>query len=100
MKDAGAKADDPHSTAESPLPRGVDTVVLKPTGLPPVPVPEVLEQRGVAVQLVNPRQMKYPRGCKCHLQKLPAWLEKRMSPGAVDHQKQSASALGEVYRRL
>lgn len=64
VREFGTMTADLHAMADWLLACGVHTVALESTGVYWIPVYEVLEQRGLAVWLVDARQMKYVPGRK------------------------------------
>jgi transposase len=75
VREFGAMTDDLNAMADWLLACGVDTVALESTGVYWIPVYEVLERRGLAVWLVDARQMKYVPGRKSDVQDCQ-WLQK------------------------
>jgi transposase len=82
VREFGAMTDDLNALADWLLACGVDTVALESTGVYWIPVYEVLERRGLAVWLVDARQMKYVPGRKSDVQDCQ-WLQKLMSLGLL-----------------
>jgi transposase len=82
VREFGAMTDDLNAMADWLLSCGVDTVALESTGVYWIPVYEVLERRGLAVWLVDARQMKYVPGRKSDVQDCQ-WLQKLMSLGLL-----------------
>ncbi|WP_028219424.1 IS110 family RNA-guided transposase [Paraburkholderia oxyphila] len=82
VREFGATTCELHAMADWLLACGVDTVALESTGVYWIPVYEVLEQRGLAVWLVDARQMKYVPGRKSDVQDCQ-WLQKLMSLGLL-----------------
>ena len=80
VREFGAMTTDLNAMADWLLACGVDKVALESTGVYWIPVYEVLEQRGLGVWLVDPRQMKYVPGRKSDVQDCQ-WLQKLMSLG-------------------
>lgn len=68
VREFGAMTDDLHALADWLQQCGVDTVALESTGVYWIPLYNVLEQRGLAVWLVDARQMKYVPGRKSDVQ--------------------------------
>ena len=82
VREFGTMTDDLNAMADWLLACGVDTVALESTGVYWIPVYEVLERRGLAVWLVDARQMKYVPGRKSDVQDCQ-WLQKLMSLGLL-----------------
>ena len=82
VREFGAMTDDLNALADWLLSCGVDTVALESTGVYWIPVYEVLEQRGLAVWLVDARQVKYVPGRKSDVQDCQ-WLQRLMSYGLL-----------------
>ena len=61
---------------------GIRTVALESTGVYWIPVCEVLEDRGLEVVLVDPRQVKNVRGRKTDVEDA-AWIQKLHSFGLL-----------------
>src|SRR6202051_3657156 len=75
VREFGTMTDDLNAMADWLLACGVDTVALESTGAYWIPVYEVLERRGLAVWLVDARQMKYVPGRKERRPGLPMAAE-------------------------
>jgi transposase len=82
VREFGTMTDDLNAMADWLLACGVDTVALESTGAYWIPVYEVLERRGLAVWLVDARQMKYVPGRKSDVLDCQ-WLQKLMSLGLL-----------------
>src|SRR6266404_2740493 len=82
VREFGTMTDDLNAMADWLLACGVDTVALESTGAYWIPVYEVLERRGLAVWLVDARQMKYVPGRKSDVMDCQ-WLQKLMSLGLL-----------------
>jgi transposase len=82
VREFGTMTDDLHALADWLQQCGVDTVALESTGVYWIPLYDVLEQRGLAVWLVDARQMKYVPGRKSDVQDCQ-WLQKLMSLGLL-----------------
>ncbi|WP_294636912.1 IS110 family transposase [uncultured Aquabacterium sp.] len=82
VREVGTMTDDLHALADWLLECGVDVVALESTGVYWIPVYEVLEQRGLAVWLVDARQVKYVPGRKSDVQDCQ-WLQRLMSYGLL-----------------
>jgi len=82
VREFGTMTDDLNAMADWLLACGVDTVALESTGVYWIPVYEVLEQHGLAVWLVDARQMKYVPGRKSDVLDCQ-WLQKLMSLGLL-----------------
>ena len=82
VREFGAMTEDLQALADWLLGCGVDTVALESTGVYWIPVYEVLESRGLAVWLVDARQLKYVPGRKSDVQDCQ-WLQRLMSLGLL-----------------
>jgi len=82
VREFGPMTDDLNAMADWLIACGVDTVAVESTGVYWIPVYEVLEQRGLAVWLVDARQMKYVPGRKSDVQDCQ-WLQKLMTFGLL-----------------
>jgi transposase len=82
VREVGTMTDDLNGLADWLLECGVEVVALESTGVYWIPVYEVLEQRGLAVWLVDARQVKYVPGRKSDVQDCQ-WLQKLMSHGLL-----------------
>lgn len=82
VREFGAMTDDLNDLADWLVTCGIDTVALESTGVYWIPVYEILERRGLAVWLVDARQMKYVPGRKSDVQDCQ-WLQKLMSLGLL-----------------
>jgi transposase len=68
VREFGAMTDDSNALADWLLVCGIDTVARKSTDVYWIPLYKVLERRGLAVWLVDARQMKYAPGRKSDVQ--------------------------------
>jgi transposase len=82
VREFGAMTADLNELADWLLGCGVEVVALESTGVYWIPVYEVLEQRGLAVWLVDARQVKYVPGRKSDVQDCQ-WLQKLMRHGLL-----------------
>jgi transposase len=82
VREFGVMTADLHALADWLLACGIDTVGLESTGVYWIPVYEVLESRGLAVWLVDARQLKYVPGRKSDVQDCQ-WLQRLMSLGLL-----------------
>lgn len=82
VREFGVMTDELAELARWLLAHGVDTVALESTGVYWIPVYEVLESHGLAVWLVDTRQVKYVPGRKSDVQDCQ-WLQRLMSYGLL-----------------